>query len=64
MAARVAATGLVGFLFHYTNLRQGSRVQIFVFLLLMWLSMMVAAVATSPILHRKARNLAGRLVFN
>jgi O-antigen/teichoic acid export membrane protein len=64
MAARVAATGLVGFVFHYTNLRQGSRVQIFVFLLLMWLSMMVAVVATSPISQRKARNLAGRLVFN
>ncbi|NPT46113.1 hypothetical protein GNZ12_33300 [Paraburkholderia sp. 1N] len=64
MVARVAATGLVGFAFHYTNLRQGSRVQIFVFLLLMWLSMMVAAVAASPISQRKARNLAGRLVFN
>ncbi|MFM0631462.1 lipopolysaccharide biosynthesis protein [Paraburkholderia xenovorans] len=64
MAARVAATGLVGILFHYTTLPQESRVQIFVFLLLMWLSMTVVAVAVSPISQRKARSLAGRLIFN
>ncbi|MFM0249792.1 lipopolysaccharide biosynthesis protein [Paraburkholderia sediminicola] len=64
MAARVAATGLVGLLFHYTTMPQVSRPQIFVFLLLMWLSMMVVAVAVSPISQRKARNLAGRLIFN
>ncbi|WP_341313077.1 oligosaccharide flippase family protein [Paraburkholderia sp. IMGN_8] len=64
MAARVAATGLVGFVFHYMTMLQTSRPQIFVFLLLMWLSMMVVAVAVSPISQRKARDLAGRLVFN
>lgn len=64
MVARTVATGLVGFAFHYTTLLRASRTQIFVFLLLMWLSMMVAAVAVSPISQRKARSLAGRLVFN
>jgi predicted membrane channel-forming protein YqfA (hemolysin III family) len=64
MAARVAAAGLVGFVLHSTTMLRTSRTQIFVFLLLMWLSMMVAAVAVSPISQRKARDLAGRLVFN
>lgn len=64
MALRVAATGLVGLLFHSTNALHASRTQIFLFLLLMWLSMMVAVVAVSPISQRKARSLAGRLVFN
>ena len=64
MAARVVATGLVGLAFHHTTLLRESRTQIFIFLLLMWLSMMVVAVAVSPISQRKARTLAGRLVFN
>jgi O-antigen/teichoic acid export membrane protein len=64
MAARIAVTALVGVAFRYTDMSQASRPQLFVYLLLMWLSMMAAAVAVSPIAQRKAREMAGRFVFN
>ncbi|MFP3565390.1 lipopolysaccharide biosynthesis protein [Paraburkholderia sp. SIMBA_030] len=64
MVVRVAATALVGVAFHYAAVRFASRAQILVFIFLMWLSMMVVIVAVSPISQRKARNFAGRLVFN
>lgn len=64
LAMRVAATGLVGAVFQFAALPQLTRIQIFFFLFLMWLSMMVIVIAVSPISQRKARDLAGRLVFN
>lgn len=65
LATRVAATGAVGLAFQYVAMPlQPSRIQIFLFLVLMWLSMMVVVVAVSPISQRKARDLAGRFVFN
>jgi O-antigen/teichoic acid export membrane protein len=64
LAARVAVTGLVALAFRHTDMSQASRPQLFMYLTLMWLSMMAAAVAVSPVAQRKARDLAGRLVFN
>jgi hypothetical protein len=64
LAARVAAAGSVGIAFHYVDMSAYSRVDLFVALLIAWLSMIAAVVAVSPISHRKVRSLAGRLVFN
>ncbi|MGF6779627.1 O-antigen/teichoic acid export membrane protein [Paraburkholderia sp. GAS334] len=64
MAARVAAAALVAYAFHFVDLSDPPRIVLFFFLFFMWLAMVTATVAVSPIAQRKARDFAGRLVFN
>ncbi|GAB6850322.1 lipopolysaccharide biosynthesis protein [Paraburkholderia kururiensis] len=61
---RVAVVGLLGVAFHYADLSQQPRIALFFLLPCIWLLMVAAAVAVSPILQRKARDLAGRFVLN
>ncbi|RQR49242.1 hypothetical protein DIE19_31965 [Burkholderia sp. Bp9126] len=64
LVARVAVTGLLGVGFHYAAPLQGSRIVLLFILSCMWLLMVTATIAVSPIAQRKARALAGRFVMN
>jgi O-antigen/teichoic acid export membrane protein len=64
LAARVAVITAVALAFRHVDMSQASRPQLFIYLTVMWLSMMAAAAALSPVAQRKARDLAGRFVFN
>lgn len=64
LAARVTLTGLFGFLLHCVNLSRCSRIALFFALAGVWVAMVAAVVAVSPISQRKAREFAGRFVLN
>ena len=61
---RVAAVIPVGLLVSYADLTTSSRIGLFFALSGTWLAMVALTVAVSPIVQRKARHLAGRLVLN
>jgi hypothetical protein len=48
----------------YADLTTSSRIGLFFALSGTWLAMVALTVAVSPIVQRKARHLAGRLVLN
>lgn len=64
LLSRIAMTALLGVVFHYADLSQQSRAALFVLLPLMWLLMVIATVAASPIFQRKARDIAVRVAVN
>jgi hypothetical protein len=64
VAVRVAAVIPVGLLVSYADLTTSSRIGLFFALSGTWLAMVALTVAVSPIVQRKARHLAGRLVLN
>ncbi|WP_118181101.1 lipopolysaccharide biosynthesis protein [Paraburkholderia phosphatilytica] len=62
--SRVAVTGALAIAYHFADLSQAPRIELFVLVPAMWLLMVAATVVVSPIAQRKARALAGRLVLN
>ncbi|KVD05554.1 flippase [Burkholderia ubonensis] len=64
LMARIAVTALLGIGFHYAAPSQEGRITLFFMLLCMWLLMVAAAIAVSPISQRKARDLVGRFAMN
>jgi hypothetical protein len=64
LAARIAALTPVGLLLSFADLTSCSRIGLFFVLSGAWLAMAALTIAVSPIIQRKARHLAGRLVLN
>lgn len=64
LAARIAALTPVGLLLNRADLQACSRIGLFFVLSGAWLAMVALTIAVSPIIQRKARHLAGRLVLN
>jgi O-antigen/teichoic acid export membrane protein len=64
VVVRIAAVIPVGLLVSYADLTTSSRIGLFFVLSGTWLAMLALTVAVSPIVQRKARHLAGRLVLN
>ncbi|MFM0308399.1 hypothetical protein P0D71_11470 [Paraburkholderia sp. RL17-383-BIF-A] len=64
LAARVLAVIPIGLLMSRADLAACSRIGLFFVLSGAWLAMLALTVAVSPIVQRKARHLAGRLVLN
>ncbi|MFM0395384.1 MATE family efflux transporter [Paraburkholderia phytofirmans] len=64
LAARIAALSPVGLLLSLADLTSCSRIGLFFVLSGAWLAMAALTIAVSPIIQRKARHLAGWLVFN
>jgi hypothetical protein len=54
----------VGLLLSFADLTSCSRIGLFFVLSGAWLAMAASTIAVSPIIQRRARHLAGRLVLN
>jgi O-antigen/teichoic acid export membrane protein len=64
VTARLALASMVGVALHYADLSSFSRLGLFFVLAGTWIVMVLAIVAASPMMQRKALDLAGRLVLS
>jgi O-antigen/teichoic acid export membrane protein len=64
LALRVAAVSVVGLILDHVDLSGYSRFGLFFVLSAAWIAMVGATAMVSPVVHRKARDVVGRLVFN